>query len=296
MNNNNNWKFLFLFFFIFSLMGCGSDDDNTVKGISLDKSSMELKINTTDTLYATIQPSNAANQNIIWSTDRSDVLWLDSRLSNKCIIRARKVGTAIVSAKSEDGDFIKECSVSVYSLVERFSLKEKNVFMEKGDQKKFTCVVYPTDARNARLTWNSSSSEVASVDENGNVTALSGGTAVISVTNSDGQYSDKCDVTVNVSLKGIKLDKEELCMVEGERAKLLASLIPEDTTYPGFYWSIDNKDVVSIDDEGNVIALKPGVATITAITNTSRFTASCSIIVESAENIDYNPYGDGQKW
>ena len=74
----------------------------------MDKSNISLEINGTHQLTATITPENATNKNIIWSSSHPDVASVANGL-----VTARKNGTTVITAKTEDGGFTATCSVKV---------------------------------------------------------------------------------------------------------------------------------------------------------------------------------------
>lgn len=82
--------------------------------------------------------------------------------------------------------------------VEKIQLdKEEIVFSEAGATVVIKAVIDPEDATDQTLVWESSDATVASVDENGKVTAHKNGTAVITVRSNDGNAEASCKVTVN---------------------------------------------------------------------------------------------------
>lgn len=277
-------------------VSCSDDDKDSVKGITLNTTSMEMRKNTTDTLYATISPNSAENKNVKWESDKSSVVWIGGETNEKCVIRANAPGTATITATTADGGFMATCTIEVYAEIEKMYLSPENLTLEKGSQAQLSCKYIPMDAKFAQTVWSSSDSEIVSVDENGIVKALQGGKANVIATSSDGKHSKTCEVTVRVTLTGIVLNLNSLSLVEGETGKLTATLVPEDTTTPDYYWNTSDPSIVTVDDNGNLKALKAGTANISVTTRQKGFSASCQIKVEPAENVDFNPYGDGQKW
>lgn len=77
------------------------------------------------------------------------------------------------------------------------SLDKTSLTLTEGGNSKLTATVNPSNATNKNVAWSSSNSSVATVDSNGNVTAIKPGTATITVTTSDGGYKATCTVTVN---------------------------------------------------------------------------------------------------
>ncbi len=80
----------------------------SVTGIKIDKSSLTLKTGETSVLSATITPSNATNQSVIWSSSDSSVASV-----NNGVVTAHKAGFATIYAKTADGGYEAKCSVTV---------------------------------------------------------------------------------------------------------------------------------------------------------------------------------------
>jgi len=144
-----------------------------------------------------------------------------------------------------------------------------------------TATVLPGDAVNKVVTWESSNHNVATVDNNGEVTAKAEGKAIITVTTKEGNYKATCVVTVIdpvVSVTGITLIPTTLSLVVTETATLVATVLPENADNKAISWENSNSDVVTLDN-GKVIAKAAGTAIITVITEEGGYTAICEITV-----------------
>lgn len=82
-------------------------------------------------------------------------------------------------------------------------------------------------------------------------------------------------------VSGVEIDKTELVLNIGDKTKLTAIVTPEDANDKTVTWESDNPDIVSVDSEGNIIALKIGTATITVTTNVNSYTAKIKVYVQS---------------
>ena len=82
------------------------------------------------------------------------------------------------------------------------SITEEDQSLKVGDTLQLTAVVTPEDATNKDIVWESDNLDVATVDENGLVTALSSGTANITVTTEDGSFTDSIKITVTSQPSG----------------------------------------------------------------------------------------------
>ena len=80
--------------------------------------------------------------------------------------------------------------------VTKVTLSKAELKLNKGKSETITAVITPTNATNKNVTWSSSNETVARVSSTGKITAISEGTATITVRTSDGNYTDTCKVTV----------------------------------------------------------------------------------------------------
>ena len=79
-----------------------------VTGVSLNHNALTLNVGDTNTLTATISPSNATNQSVIWSTNNSSV----ATVSNG-VVTAVSTGSAIITVATVDGNYTATCSITV---------------------------------------------------------------------------------------------------------------------------------------------------------------------------------------
>ena len=152
------------------------------------------------------------------------------------------------------------------------------VSLFKGEKKRLVASVEPVDASVKTVVWVSENDLVATVDEEGEVTAVSGGTSVITVKTSDGNFSATCKVTVNVPATGIFLNQSKLTLVEGESVMLFAAVMPSDASCRKVIWNTSNSNVASVSN-GEVLAIAKGTTIITAKTEDGNFEAQCEISV-----------------
>jgi len=167
-----------------------------VTAVSLDKTTLSFNaIGKSETLTATVEPSDASNKNVSWSSSNPGVAAV-----NKGVVTAVGEGTAVITVTTEDGGFTATCTVTVTIdtsvPVQGVSLDKTSLYMTKtGQTVQLTATVEPANATNKSVTWSSSNTAVATV-ENGVVTAVGNGTAVITVTTEDGGKTATCTVTV----------------------------------------------------------------------------------------------------
>ncbi|MCY6354598.1 immunoglobulin-like domain-containing protein [Clostridium sp. ZS2-4] len=174
----------------------------SVKGISLNKKQLNLKIGDTETLDAAIEPENASNKQVIWSSEPKGQDVMDVDQNGR--VTAKNEGTATVVVTTRDGGYKSECEVKVERRpVEGVKIKQGNeITLEPKESKQLIAKITPNNATNKNVTWSSDKPDIAEVLQNGTVTAGNPGIAIITVTTEDGKYEDSCKVTVDPGVFG----------------------------------------------------------------------------------------------
>lgn len=176
--------------------------------------------------------------------------------------------------------------------VDSIELSEQDVTMDINTTKALTVSYAPTTATNQSVTWTTDDETVATVDENGVITAKGRGYAIITATTANG-IRQSCYVEVLVPVNTIALSDSLVKLQPKETHKLTAIIDPENTT-DTLSWSSSDESVATVDESGLVTAIGAGNATIVATTSRSKF-ASCSVqvriystSVELNSNVDVN--------
>lgn len=176
--------------------------------------------------------------------------------------------------------------------VTSISFSESNYYLCLGDQMQLTPIIIPSNASNQSLSWSSSNTNVATVNSSGAVSALEVGTTTVTATTNDGSnLSATCNITVlPAQATGIELDQTSVRLEQGRAIKLYATVSPT-TISQEVAWTSSNTSVATVNNNGIVMALELGNATITATTKDgSNLSASCEVTVvpESAWEINLN--------
>jgi len=172
-----------------------------VDGISLDVNTLSLNPEQTYQLNETISPSDATDKSVTWTSSDEMV----ATVSSTGLVSAVDEGNATITVTANDGGYTASCNVSIAAQVisvTDVSLSDNSLQLDVGQTYQLIETVYPTDAADQSVTWSSDNSSVASVDNAGLVTAVSEGSAIITVTTNDGAYTDYCTMTVNLSSSG----------------------------------------------------------------------------------------------
>ena len=245
--------------------------------ITLDKTELTLTIGASEKLTATVLPDDVTDKTVSWSTSDASIATVDTEGN----VTAISVGEATITATC--GDKSATCKVTVYPiLAESITLDKTELTLTIGASEKLTATVLPEDVTDKTVTWSTSDASIATVDNEGNVTAVSVGEATITAT--CGDKSATCKVTVNPILaESITLDKTELTLTIGASEKLTAIVLPEEVTDKTVTWSTSDATIATVDNEGNVTAISVGEATITA--TCGEISTSCRVIVEKISGI-----------
>ena len=166
--------------------------------------------------------------------------------------------------------------------------------MNVGEQRTADLYYVPwEDVTIGELQWTSQNEQVATVDYKGNVTAISEGTTQIDL-NVRGKTEKIIIKVKDPSIKHIEniaLNQTEIDLKMRENSILIATINPEDTIdSKELVWTSNNPDVVTVDENGKIIAQKNGTATITVETVNGK-KATCKVNVKSLQG-DVN--GDGK--
>ncbi|MBR5856859.1 MAG: Ig domain-containing protein, partial [Bacteroidales bacterium] len=176
-------------------------DPNEVQSISLDKHSVSLVPESKVTLQATILPSTALDQRVEWASTNTAVAKVDDNGE----VTAVGYGNASIIVKTIDGGLTDICQVVVVKSVEEIILDETELDLYVGENVTIVANVLPEDAYNKELIWSSSNNNVATIDNNGVLTAKKVGYAIITVTANDGSGTM---ASCSINVQNIPLSQE----------------------------------------------------------------------------------------
>ena len=247
-----------------------------VTGIRFDKENILLsEIGETALLRATVLPEDADNKNVRWESSNEKVATVENG-----IVTCKGYGTAEISATTEDGDFTAVCKVTAERkeiLPTSITLDKADVTMNVGETTKLKADVWPTDADNKSVIWNSDNEDIAKVSSDGVVTAVKAGKTKVYATTQANNLKAECEITVLQPVTGIEMDKASISFTYiGETVQLTAKLLPEDASNQNVTWeSSDTK--VAIVSKGKVVCTGFGTAVIYAVSADGGFMATCII-------------------
>lgn len=266
-----------------------------INSIAIDgDQEFEMIKNQTKNLSVTINPENTTDdKGVVWKTNNEEV----ARVDNDGKVTALKEGEATITATvgtNETSVKINVKEIHINSVV----INELDDEFTRGDEFKFSATYTPenTTDENKTVEWSSSNTDVGTIDQEGNFVALKEGTTKI--TAKIGNIKAEREVTVIENHVGdFKLLQEEGEVLNiGNTQKLVTVVNPENCTdaYTIKYSSSDEA-IATVDENGNVTALKDGKVVITATLTTEydeEFEDSIEINIPAKEVIS-NKVEDG---
>lgn len=170
---------------------CPVTVNQPLKAIKMDDIALETNGHTSETVAYTLEPADTTEDDVILSVADESVAKLEG---NKLV--AVSDGTTKITATS--GIVKTSAKVTVTTKVEQIALSKTEGVLTVGNSVTITATVTPDNATNATVNWTSSDEKVATVDSNGEVTAVAAGNATIKATSeSDGDVSADYALTVN---------------------------------------------------------------------------------------------------
>ena len=249
--------------------------------ITLSSSFLTLNVNETTQLTATITPSNATNQALTWTSSNPSIATVNAN----GVVTTLSPGTTTITATTTDGSNLSaSCYVVVVQLASSITLNETNLSLNVNQTAQLNATVYPSNTGNKTVTWKSSNAAVATVSNNGLVTALADGTAIITATTTDGtNLSASCQVTVSsVPVTSISLNSSGIILDLGDQQtyQLVPTILPSNATNQAVTWTSSNPAVAIVTNNGLVIPISQGNATVTVTTTDgTNLSASCQVTV-----------------
>lgn len=253
-----------------------------VTDIRVTPTEATVKIGNTVELAATVQPSDAADKSVTFTSDKPEIASVDTN----GVVTAKGEGTAVITVAGANG-VSATCTIHSVTSIKVTEITIKNAprrAMEIGDTATVTATVAPEDADNKNVIWTSGNPAVATVKD-GVITAVAGGEAEITVASEDGGCEQKFTVKVNyppvVAATGLELNGVPANALNiGDKVTVTAAVLPEDATNKNVSWTSGNPAVATVDN-GVVTAVAAGEAVITATAEDGGFAKSFTVKVNA---------------
>ena len=278
-----------------------------VTGVTLDKPTLALAVGGSGTLIATVEPPNATNRAVTWSSDNTSVATVTNG-----VVTAVAPGTTTITVNTVDGNHNATCVVTVeydtppQDVVYHFT---SNFGAYTGQAEGLTGVIDASVSAFEGLEVNGQTLHGSNYSTNAGSTiitlhpsyldTLANGTYAVRPVFTDGYAEGSFTVNVQddtVSVTGVTLDKTKLTLAVDKNTTLTATVSPSNATNKGVKWSSSDTSVATVDNSGKVTAKKAGTATITVTTDDGGYTAACKVKVTSTDTPSTGDNGNLWLW
>ncbi|MDO5382409.1 MAG: Ig-like domain-containing protein [Eubacteriales bacterium] len=255
---------------------CTIDVKEYVSSITLSETDKFMNVGATGTLKAAVGTSTATNKTIVWSSSNNEICSVD----NQGNLTAKVPGNVVITATAADGSGVTaSCIVRVVNPVTGITIEPNTVRLLVGDSAKVKAVVTPENATIKDVEWTSSNESIATVDEDGEIFALSTGKVKITATSQDGNnIKGVCWVYVTpvVNISSLRINSKEIYMLSGRSRQLSVIVRPVNNT-DAYEWYSSDTGIVQVSPSGVITTVGPGTADVFVISRNSSVEASCTV-------------------
>lgn len=264
---------------LLALVSCQKDkiEEKTIEvsSITLNEAKIELIKESTSQFIATILPEDASEKELIWTSSDETI----ATVSDLGLVTAKKGGLCEISVVTSNNISAK-CNIEVYEgMLITFNKYELELLTEHSET--LIPTILPTICKDETIAWSSSDDKIATVDDNGKITGVNPGHALIVAELTNGSKAI-CMLTVNfdgVAVESITFDFVPESLFIGHKKYIQRNILPEDASIKKLTWSTSDSEIATVDWEGVVLPLKKGNVTITAEAHNG-VTQECTIEIK----------------
>ncbi|QHE53616.1 Ig-like domain-containing protein [Pontibacillus sp. HMF3514] len=265
-----------------------------VTGVKLNQHTVELKPDESTQLKATVFPFDAISKDVVWSSSNEDVVTVNENGEITAVADSSTENEATITVTTKSGGYTDHAEVSIKVPVTGIDITKNVLTLERvltddgleDDSFKLNAQVYPFNATDKRVIWESEDEDIVSVDPRGVVTAESKGKTTVKATSIDGGWTDEITIYVTIPVDEIHIrgDDDGLDMIEGQEYQLDYYIYPMNATNQHVYkWSSSNENVATVNQLGKITAKNDGTTTITVTTQDKRKQGEIRVHVEAGE-------------
>ena len=251
---------------------------------------VDMHVGQSQLLTAVLVPEHTQYSTVTWESTNTSVATVTNGR-----VYAVGMGQATIRARVTNTTLQATCTVNVNAVdVTGIVLDKSSLRLGVGRTYTLNAIVTPTNATDKSYTWSSSDTSVATVSSSGVVTGVGLGTALITVTTTDGGKTAQCSVeVVPVPVEGVSLNKTSTTLIitdnnSSPTEQLTATITPNDAANKNVTWTSSNTAVATVSDSGLVTAVGKGTATITVTTEDGSYQASCVVTVRKQKVVTIN--------
>ena len=182
-----------------------------IEKIELEIDSTTIKKGEKKQLKVNILPQEANTHKVIYTSSNPNVATID----DKGMIQAISSGKSIITVKAEENNVENSIEINVYSPVTNIIIDQKEIYIQKDDTFKINAYIEPEDANNKKIVYQSENDEIATIDENGIITAKKEGEVKIYIySEENNEIKEECKVTVVRKLEDSEIHFDSSLKIE----------------------------------------------------------------------------------
>ena len=263
--------------------------NQTATEIQLDKAEVTVDVGRTAVLKANVLPKDVNTKKVVWSSSDESIATVNAqgRITGVTLGECE-----IICTSAEVGDVQAKAMVHVQQPVKKVTFNEPP-FVYNGETGQLTWNIEPANATNPALKFTSGNTKVLTVDENGVVTGVAGGTATVKAVTTDGS-NRQAQVKVNVGqhVTGVHMRRKVAYIDPGQTQSTGAILEPQKAKNLNTHvtWESDNPAVASVAQDPkdkrkvDITGNSYGDATVTVTTEDGGFQSSLQVKVGDFEH------------
>ena len=253
---------------------------NESSGIDISIDKTNINIGERAFVSALVEPSNSYNKNVTYTSSDSGI----AKVFNDGSVLGVSEGNVVITVTNASG-ISENISLKVNKTninIEKITL-DSYITLESGTSRKIKTSIYPSGANSGNMVWSSLDSTIAKVDSRGVVTGVRDGSTTITVTSGNVSSSVVVKVT-EVKAESLVLNYDELNLLIGNSVDLKTNIMPTNTTNLDVSYISLDEDVVKVDNNGRVKALKEGKTDVIVVSKSNPSVKSkCSINVSKVD-------------
>lgn len=259
------------------------------ESVIMDRKQVTVEGGKTLQLSALVFPQNATNKTLYWLSSDESIATVDEN----GLVTGVSSGEATVKAVADDGLIYDDCKVIVNVPVTGLTVSNDSIESFIGNNFILGYDLMPENPTNTAVKWSSSNPDIVSVDNDGIIELHKEGTASITVESLDGHFSDTCLVTSKeyVPISGLTLDKTSQELYVGDSFDLGVEVNPDNSTDSFYNWSFEpeeGENIVSVDEDNTVTAMKSGSVTIYAVSGDIKSNGCIITVLPKVYTVTWN--------
>ena len=245
--------------------------------ITLAKDSVSIDTSVTYQLAPQIYPSTAADNELLYFSSNTAVAEVDE----DGLVTPISTGTATIYVFSADMQVWGSMEVNVKDEVKAAEIvAPEKLQIDIDDTVALGAYINPANTTK-ELSYESSDNDIAMVDENGNITAVGGGKAVITVSvfNGDEIITAETVIEVIIPVESVEFDVSTVYIAPDDTIELLPIITPEDATNQNLIWDSSNAEICYVNEDGELVGVAEGIATLKATVENTELSAYVNVCV-----------------